>query len=107
MILREAKLSDLFEIVEIWKDFIDFHKNLDTFFTRADNGHIKFYDFIKKALQDERYLLTVAEIDFKIVGYCLAQISQNPPVFINTGKCQIFDLVIIVLPLNRIQPLIH
>ena len=78
--IRQAVMEDVPAIVELWKELMDFHKELDVFFSRSAIGHEGFADFITGHISSETSYVFVAEADKNLVGYCLAIIEKYPPV---------------------------
>ena len=64
MNIRKAKAEDLAGITEIWKEFMDYHKELDIFFTRSAEGHLNFKKFISSNLGNDEFLILVMVIVF-------------------------------------------
>ena len=81
MRIREANRSDLPEIVELWKEFMDFHSDLDHFYTRAEDGSDNFQKHLEGQVESDDAALLVAEDSGRIIGYAKIGISQYPPVF--------------------------
>lgn len=79
--VREATQADLSEIVELWKEFMDFHRQRDPFFTRARDGHRAFRNFVKENIENSDWLVSVAIEADRQVGYCMATVLEYPPVF--------------------------
>lgn len=80
---RAAVVADIPQIVELWKEFLDFHadcgRDLDV--TRSPDGHETFAAYLADLLEDEDYLVLVADDGERLVGYCIAAIKDHPPVF--------------------------
>jgi GNAT superfamily N-acetyltransferase len=79
--IRDACTADLDEIVELWKEFMEFHRQLDPFFTRAPDGHRQFRRFVADNLDNPDWLVLVAVEADRPVGYCMATVLEYPPVF--------------------------
>lgn len=78
--IREACRTDLDEIVELWKEFMEFHRQRDPFFTRAAEGHRRFRSFVADNLDAPDWLVLVAIEEDRPVGYCMATVLEYPPV---------------------------
>jgi GNAT superfamily N-acetyltransferase len=78
--IREAVENDLAVMAELWKEMMDFHKELDRFFTRKATGYQEWIKFITGHISKETSCVLVAESKGRIVGYSLAIISEYPPV---------------------------
>ena len=79
--IREATQADLPDIVELWKSIMDFHRNLDSFFSRSQDGHRNFLDLVTKEMESDNSELFIAESEGKLLGFIKIQISDYPPVF--------------------------
>ena len=92
--IRNAQQEDLVSVTELWKEFMDFHKERDIHFTRSNDGHKKFSEFISSQITNEDSCVLVAEYNSNIVGYCSSVISKYPPVFDKQEYGSIFDLAV-------------
>lgn len=79
--IRKAKPSDLPEVVELWKELMDFHKDIDPLFTLSKDGPDNFLIWVEKQMELEDAELIIADVSGKIVGYTKIEISNYPPVF--------------------------
>lgn len=79
--IRKATSADLPAIVKLWKDLMDFHCNLDPFFSRSQDGHENFLKWVEKEMESDSAELFVADSSGKILGYIKIEISNYPPVF--------------------------
>ncbi len=77
-----ATESHVNEIVEMWKEVMDFHKGIDPFFSRRIDGHLNFEKFLRYSIESEDFLVQVAIDDFFVVAYSIAEIDNHPPVFV-------------------------
>ncbi len=78
---RQAIEKDIPKVVELWKEFIDFHKIRDSFFSRSKEGPENFGKFIAANLRKDDAIVYVAEKDGEVIGHILATIQNYPPVF--------------------------
>ena len=92
--VRNATASDLNTIGILWAEFMDFHKDRDPHFERADDGIEQFSKFIGEQINDNFSCVFVAEDSKEIIGYCLAKKMQSPKVFKNRDFGMIYDLAV-------------
>ncbi len=92
--IRKAVPEDTAAIVEIWKEFMDFHAQRDRHFTRSVDGPRRFADFISGRIVHNASCVVVAERADQVVGYCLAVVSRYPPVFRYNTYGTISDLAV-------------
>ena len=92
--IRNAKESDIETVIEIWKEFIDFHKERDRLLTRRADGHEYFAKFFRENMEKETSHVLVAEIAGKIVGYCQNMIVEFPPVLVTEKYGNVMDMAV-------------
>jgi ribosomal protein S18 acetylase RimI-like enzyme len=78
---RKAIEKDIPRIVELWKEFIDFHKARDPFFSRSKDGPENFGKFILENMSKDNAIVYIAEANGELVGHILATIQSYPPAF--------------------------
>jgi ribosomal protein S18 acetylase RimI-like enzyme len=92
--VRKATEKDLDAIGTLWKELMDFHKVLDSLFTRSPDGHVNFINFIKGQISSEVSCVLVGEHHNNIVAYCFATVADYPPVFEEKQYGTIFDMAV-------------
>jgi GNAT superfamily N-acetyltransferase len=92
--IRPAKPEDLPGLIKLWKELMVFHQKRDKFFAISSDGPARFEEFALACLENKLAYLKVAEMQAELVGYCLAVISEYPPVFETKKYGQIFDLAV-------------
>ena len=78
---RKAIEQDIPKTVELWKEFIDFHKARDPFFSRSKDGPENFGKFILENMSKDDAIVYIAEANGELVGHILATIQSYPPAF--------------------------
>ena len=78
--IRKAYEDDLDAIVNLWIEFIDFHKELDFYFARSNKGHEEFKKIIAARIKDDKAYILVAERKGEIIGFSTAMITTNSPI---------------------------
>jgi len=78
---RKATEQDIPRIIELWKEFIDFHKARDAFFSRSKEGPENFGNFILENINKDDAIVYVAEANREVVAHILATIQSYPPAF--------------------------
>jgi ribosomal protein S18 acetylase RimI-like enzyme len=92
--IRLANDSDISEVVEIWKHFMDFHRDLDPYHQRSVDGGEHVAAFFRASLASADARLWVGEHRQIVVGYCLARLGQRPPVFHERSYGELIDLAV-------------
>jgi GNAT superfamily N-acetyltransferase len=91
---REAVEQDIPRMVDLWKEFVDFHKVRDAFFSRSKEGPENFGKFILENLRKGDAMVYVAEIEGEVVAHLLATIQNYPPAFETKRYGLINDLAV-------------
>ena len=94
-VLREAGLSDIPQVVDVWTEFMQFHADLNPTFTRGPEAEEAFAKHLEDRINSEKSLLLVAQQHETIVGYCLAGMAERPPVFVDREYGMIDDLAVV------------
>jgi ribosomal protein S18 acetylase RimI-like enzyme len=81
LIIRTATPDDLPAIKELWKEFMDFHKTGNPFFTRLEDAHEDFGRFMRNNLSKDDWLILVATDDDQVIAYSSATVMVYPPIY--------------------------
>ena len=92
----EARLEHIPGIVDRWKELMDYHRELDSLFSRRPDGHLRFGRFVGECIGNPEFIVQAAIAGPTIVGYALAKEERYPPVFERSHHCSLFDLCVAV-----------
>ncbi len=95
--IRQARQADVSQILELWKELMDFHSARDGHFVRAEDGHERYGEFIAECIDDRQACVWVAaprRPESQLVAFCLAMIAEYPPVFVHCRYGMIYDLAV-------------
>ena len=89
MKIRKAKLKDVTKIVNLWKEFMKNHDELvikvdkkqKPYTEKKTDASSKFKKFIEKNIRSRNGIIYISEVDRRLVGYLLAYIKENIPIF--------------------------
>ncbi len=81
-------------VVEIWKDFMDFHQAKDPFFTRREGADKEFSNYFREVMSSDETHALVALDKEKVIGFSISAIKNHPPIFTETKYGEIIDLAI-------------
>ena len=76
-----AREEHIPEIVQQWKEFMDFHNELNPFHSRREDAHKSWEVFLRKSMESERSQALVCMDNDKIVAFSLAHVKDCPPIF--------------------------
>ena len=94
MRIRRGDAKDLHGVIELWKELMDFHREIDPMFTRHPRGADNFTKFLMELMDSPDAALFVSEEDGELTGYLLATVSKYPPVFMEENYGMITDAVV-------------
>ncbi|HOF88944.1 MAG TPA: GNAT family N-acetyltransferase [Armatimonadota bacterium] len=81
VIIRPATRKDLEVIGDLWVELMSFHADLDARFGIPDGGRVKYMRHVTPMLHDDMCRPLVAVVAEGVVGYLLAYVAENPPIF--------------------------
>lgn len=91
---RLASPNDVPEITGLWSEGMAVHAKLDPRFPLVANAEERFKAYLEEVLKDRNSLVLVAATASRVVGYCLARVSQHPAVFSKQTYGYINDLFV-------------
>ena len=94
LLIREAKPIDVRAMVALWKELMDFHAQLDPFFTRDENGHLTFVRMLTQLMESAKGLVLVAVDGELVIGFTQAGITNYSPTVKNRPFGLIYDTVV-------------
>jgi len=98
--IRAATDDDLPALVLLWKEFMDFHAERNSFFRRKPGGEEKWIEFVREHLAKDEQIVFVAEDgssgegDGNVIGYLMGGITPYPPVLLLERCGYIQDAVV-------------
>lgn len=87
--IRDAKIGDIPILLELWKELMREHEKIvikenpelkAQLILRKDSKEI-MRKFFQKNIRSRKAMVFVAEINGKLVGYCMVFIKKNSPVY--------------------------
>ena len=93
-VVRKAVGEDIPGVLELWKELMDFHRDIDPMFTRSPRGVDNFLKHLMELLDGPDTALFVSEENGKLTGYLLATVNKYPPVFMKESYGMISDAVV-------------
>jgi len=94
MDIQEATVRHIPDIINLWKDLMDYHKDLDLFFMRRKEGHINFKMHLMECIKSEEACVYIALEKGELLGYILGKIEKHPPVFETERYVEIYDMYV-------------
>ncbi|MBU7014651.1 MAG: GNAT family N-acetyltransferase [Theionarchaea archaeon] len=82
------------EIVEIWKELMDFHEQINPIFGRGKKGHVHYQMHLDKMMDSDRAQVLVAVDQGTVVGYSLALVLEIPPILTYSKRGFISDVAV-------------
>ena len=79
--IRRAKKEDFGFITAIWMEMMALHLTVDKRFELAIDSKEAYEEYLDSIIENYDYGVFVAIKDDQIIGYTIAMILTNPPVF--------------------------
>ena len=79
--IRKATMKDIPSVLKLWMKLMEFHHTLSIHFELANDAEIVWESYIREQLDEQNFLLIVAEVSGNIIGFSLVSIQSNIPVF--------------------------
>ncbi len=92
--IKAADKAIIPQIVSLWSEFMDYHREINPLFTRRGEGHLNFRDYLEKLLSDGEAQVLAALDGGKVVAFSIARIMEYPPVFETAKHGEITDLAV-------------
>lgn len=92
--ISEAKDSQVLGILELWEELVDFHSNIDPYFTRSEDSLKVFEKYVRDLIEKETTQVLVALHRDRVVAYSIAEAHQRPPFFEQKECGLISDLAV-------------
>jgi len=93
-VISQANESHVPQIVELWKELMDFHAERDPQFAPAEDGAVHFEKYLRDLLAKAEWRVFVALDGERVVGYLMAQVAKRPPVIKHRDFGFISDLAV-------------
>jgi ribosomal protein S18 acetylase RimI-like enzyme len=85
MQITEATESHIPELLALWTEFFDYHRDIDPYFTRSEDAHRHIEKRLREKIEGADSGVFVALEDGKVIGYSLFWIADTSP-FIKERK---------------------
>ena len=82
-------------IVEVWKELMDFHRDIDPYNGRSEDGHIHMEKYLRDSMNSQGAIVLVALDNGHVVGYSISGIRKYPPIFQREIRGVIDDMAVI------------
>ena len=80
-VVRKYSNEDSASIKVLFSQFVNYHMKFDNSFVKVKENEILFLEYIDSSISEDSFNCSVAEIEDKVVGYCVSKIEEKPPVY--------------------------
>ncbi len=86
IVIRNGRINDGKQVVNLWKELIDYHKKISTTdfaidYEMVEDAPTRWVKFYEQHIRSRNKKAIVAEEDGRIIGYLLGSIEKRPPIF--------------------------
>ena len=89
-----ADASHMDQIMEVWKEFMEYHQLIDAYYGTVEGGQVKFSEYLTGRMSRTDSLVLVAVEGESLLGYCLCYVQPRPPVFTEQAIGILSDLAV-------------
>lgn len=93
--IRQARLSDIDQLMLLWKEISDYHAALDPIFALAPDAAKYYRENLTRILNDENWCVLLADEDGVAVGFITGAVREMPPVFVAKRTGHVSDALVI------------
>lgn len=79
--VRPAIVHDAAELLQLWQELMELHVSLDDRFALADRAHERFLGYLDLARSRDDYQVLIADHPAGPVGFVIACVLPNSPVY--------------------------
>ena len=79
--ITKARDKHIPEIVELWKEFMDYHKEFDSRFPMRENAYLSFQNHLKELMTSENKIVYIALDNDHVVGFATCSINTQAPIW--------------------------
>jgi ribosomal protein S18 acetylase RimI-like enzyme len=89
------------DMVELWKEFMDHHKDFDPRFPMREDDHTGFGQHLRELMGAEETLVLVALDESRAVGFSISQVNRYPPIWVERETYGFIDTMAITSDYRR------
>jgi GNAT superfamily N-acetyltransferase len=80
--IRGWTQADLEEVVALWLELAYHVRPMDGFYKPSPDAGKKYKEYLRRALDDRKHAVFVAESDMGLVGFAMGRINESPSVVV-------------------------
>lgn len=89
-----ASVNDSEALVNLEKEYMEFHNGLDDYFSYKDNISEIWLPYLKSCLEDDDFIVLVAKDGSRVIGYGMAKIATKSPIYNIEKVATVLDLFV-------------
>ena len=97
----EATESHVSDIVELWREAMDFHRDIDSRYTLREGASEHYEKHLRELMEAEDTLVLVAIDEMRTVGFSISQVNKHPPIWVEREKYGFIDTMAITADYRR------
>ncbi len=94
VVLRDAQESDDDALIGLWHELMAHHLSFDARFALSDDADRRFRDYLATARTRDDYRARVATVQGRALGFSVACVLPNSPIYLSRWIGYINDLVV-------------
>jgi ribosomal protein S18 acetylase RimI-like enzyme len=81
-------------IIKLWKEFMDFHKDVDPHFPMRKDAHLNWEKYLRELMNSEDAQVLVAQDKGRVIAYSISVITRYAPIWERETYGMINDLAV-------------
>lgn len=92
--IRRGRAADVRKLEPLFREYMEFHRRRDSIYALSKDAPKAWSRYVRRRLRAGRYLLLIAEVSGRIVGFATSEIAMRPPVFRSVRYGMIGDVAV-------------
>jgi ribosomal protein S18 acetylase RimI-like enzyme len=79
--IRSCAEDDMVAVQSLFSEFVQYHAEHELSFNKVPHHEAVFAGYVRENMAKDTARMLIAEFEGQVVGYCLCQIQEKPPVY--------------------------
>lgn len=94
MIIRKARKEDVSNILDLWRELSEYHRNFNDYMNITSDWRKKLEKVFNKDIESDSSIIYVAEKDGRCIGFIRSEIRNTNNIFVSNKSAFITDIYI-------------
>jgi GNAT superfamily N-acetyltransferase len=94
IVVRRAAAKDIPAMVELWKEYMEFHRAAGSPYAMKDDGPKRWAESASEHIASDKSCVLVAESSGRVIGMAVSHVTRRPPVIKQDRYGTIVDVAV-------------